>query len=362
MKKQLIFSPILILITIVVTIFLLYDDQQIVSLEQNTYPSNTNDISFENNDPIKIGIIHSLTGTMAISEVPVVDATLMAISEINESGGLLGRELVPIVKNGDSDWNTFKVSAEELITIEEVDVVFGGWTSASRKTMLPVFEKYDHLLFYPVQYEGLEKSRNIIYTGAAPNQQVLPAVEWAYDNLGNKFYLVGSDYVFPRSVNEIIKFKIKELGGELVGEKYKILGAIDFEDIVTDINQKQPDIILNSINGDSNLAFFKELRKQGISSNSIPTISFSIGEAEIKNFGVDYMKGDYASWNYFQSVNNNLNANFVTSFKNQFGENRVVGDPMEAAYFGVYLYAKAVEKAGTTDILEVRQNLLGMSM
>lgn len=362
LNKKIIIPPIFILITLIISSFLLYDDQRIATSEQNEYPLITYDTSFENDNPIKIGIIHSLTGTMAISEKPVVDATLLAISEINKSGGLLGRELVPIIKNGDSNWNTFKESAEELITVEEVDVVFGGWTSASRKTMLPVFEKYDHLLFYPVQYEGLESSSNIIYTGAAPNQQVLPAVEWAYNNLGTTFFLIGSDYVFPRSANEIIKFKLKELGGEILGEKYRILGATDFKDVVNEIIEKQPDVILNTINGDSNTAFFAELREQGVSPNNIPTISFSLSEGEIETMSPDDVIGDYASWNYFQSIDNKLNRDFVTNFKNQFGKNRVIDDPMEAAYFGVYLYAKAVEKAGTTDIPTVRQNLKGLSL
>ncbi len=310
---------------------------------------------------IKIGIIHSLSGTMAISETPVVDSTLLAIDEINEKGGILGRKVIPIIRDGRSDWNTYATEAQQLIVEEKVDVVFGGWTSASRKTMKPIFEKYDHLLFYPVQYEGLEQSPNIVYTGAAPNQQVLPAVDWAYQNIGTKFFLVGSDYVFPRSANEIIKSKIDEVGGQIVGEEYKLLGEDQFEDIVKKIVETKPDVILNTINGDSNVGFFKELRKQGITPSVIPTISFSIAEDEIKYLGADTMTGDYAVWNYFQSIDSKQNLEFVNNFKKKYGPHRVTDDPMEAGYVGVYLYAKAVDIAGTTNLPEVKKSLRGLT-
>lgn len=312
-------------------------------------------------NPIKIGILHSLSGTMSISETAVVDSTILAIDEINEKGGILGRKVIPIIKDGRSDWDVFAYESEQLIVEEKVDVVFGGWTSASRKTMKPIFEKYDHLLFYPVQYEGLEQSPNIIYTGAAPNQQVIPAVEWASKNIGTKFFLVGSDYVFPRSANEIIKDKIKEVGGQLLGEEYKLLGATQFEDIVSKIVETQPDVILNTINGDSNVGFFKELRKQGITPSVIPTISFSIAEDEIRHLGADAMVGDYAVWNYFQSIDSKQNIEFVNNFKNKYGSHRVTDDPMEAGYVGIYLYAKAVDKAGTTDLSEVKKFLKGIT-
>jgi urea transport system substrate-binding protein len=313
-------------------------------------------------NPIKIGVLHSLSGTMAISETPVVDSTILAIEEINQRGGLLGRKLVPVVVDGRSDWDAFAAEAERLIVEEKVDVVFGGWTSASRKTMKPVFEKYDHLLFYPVQYEGLEQSPNIVYTGAAPNQQVLPAIDWAFVNIGSKFFLVGSDYVFPRSANEIIKEKVAELGGEIVGEEYKLLGDNNFDDVVQKIIETKPDVILNTINGDSNLSFFHELRQKGITPQQIPTISFSISENEITHLGTEDMEGDYASWNYFQSISSRDNEKFVNSFKKKFGPHRVTDDPMEAAYVGVYLYAKAVEEAETTDLALVKEKLRGMTL
>lgn len=312
-------------------------------------------------NPIKVGILHSLSGTMAISEKPVVDATLLAIDEINARGGVLGREIQPIVVDGKSDWATFAKEAERLIAEEKVSVVFGGWTSASRKTMKPVFEEHNHLLFYPVQYEGLEESPNIIYTGAAPNQQVIPAINWAFKNLGTKFFLVGSDYVFPRSANAIMTERIRELGGTVIGEEYKVLGSKDFSDVVEKIRQSKPDVILNTINGDSNVYFFSELRQNGIRSTFIPTISFSIAESEISNMNPGQMKDDYAAWNYFQSVERAENNAFVESFKTKYGQDRVVNDPMEAAYISVHLFAKAVEKAKSDDVNMIREAVKGIT-
>ena len=319
-------------------------------------------------EPIKVGILHSLTGTMAISEKSVVDAAMMAVEEINQKGGLLGRKIEPVVVDGRSDESTFAKEAERLIRVEKVDVVFGCWTSASRKAVKPVFEKYNHLLFYPVQYEGLEHSLNIIYTGAAPNQQIIPAVKWSFDNLGTKFFLVGSDYIFPRTANEIIRDHAAMLGAEIVGELYAILGSADFKDIVKKIRQAKPDVILNTINGDSNIAFFNALYESGNFTSDIPVMSFSITEHEIKFFGRQtsshngkmqdsvppQMIGNYASWNYFQSVRTDENDAFVRKFKEKYGADRVLGDPMEAAYFGVYLWAQAVEAAGSSEVGEVR--------
>ena len=228
--------------------------------------------------------------------------------------------------------------------------------------MKPIFENHDHLLFYPVQYEGLEQSPNIIYTGAAPNQQVIPAVDWAMKNVGSNFFLVGSDYIFPRSANEIIKFKINQVGGHVLGEEYVLLGDDQFEDIVKKIIVTKPDVILNTINGDSNIGFFKELRKQGITSSVIPTISFSIAEDEIQYLGANMMTGDYAVWNYFQSISSKQNMEYVSNFKEKYGSDRVTDDPMEAGYVGVYLYAKAVNIAGTTSLPEVKKSLQGLTL
>lgn len=322
----------------------------------------TNAIELDKENPIKVGVLHSFSGTMAISEKPVAEATLLAIEEINERGGVLGRPIQPIIADGRSDWQTFANEAERLIVEEDVSVIFGGWTSASRKTMKPVFEKYDHLLFYPVQYEGLEQSPNIIYTGAAPNQQAIPAVDWVFENLGTRFFLVGSDYVFPRSANEIMKERIKELGGEVVYEEYRILGSKNFTEIVDKIIETQPDVILNTINGDSNLWFFKELRSRGILPQDIPTISFSIGENEIKQLGTVTMNGDYAAWNYFQSLDRQENRNFVNSFKAKYGSDRVTNDPMEAGYISVYLFVKAAELARSDEPTLIRETVKGLTI
>jgi len=312
-------------------------------------------------DPIKVGILHSLSGTMADSEAPVVDAALLAIEELNEAGGLLGRKVAPIVADGRSDPATFAREAERLITQDEVSVIFGCWTSASRKTIVPVFERHDHLLIYPVQYEGLEQSPNVIYTGAAPNQQLIPAVKWAFafENK-RRFFLVGSDYVFPRTAHEIIKDVISELGAEVVGEEYIPLGSSHVEAVVDEIVSSRPDVILNTINGDSNVAFFRVLRGRGITPAIVPTISFSFGEAELRQLDVSRMIGDFACWTYFQSLNDPVNERFVKRFHTKYGPQRVITDPMEASYFGVKLWAQAAVEAESTDAAETRKAILGI--
>lgn len=307
--------------------------------------------------PIKIGILHSLTGTMAISEKAVVDSVLLAIDELNESGGLLGRKIEPVIVDGKSDWPTFAQEAKNLILAEDVSVVFGCWTSASRKSVKPVFEKYNHLLFYPVQYEGLEASSNIVYTGAAPNQQIIPAVRWSLDTFGKRFFLVGSDYVFPRTANAIIRDYTTALGAETVGEEYLLLGSSDVDAIIRQIVETKPDVILNTINGDSNIAFFEKLKAAGITPGEIPVMSFSISENELKSLGIENMIGHYACWNYFQSLESEVNERFVSSFKEKYGTDRLVNDPMEAAYISVHLWAQAVQETGTDDVSEVRQAL-----
>jgi urea transport system substrate-binding protein len=299
--------------------------------------------------PIKVGVLHATSGTMAISESSVVDATLLAIEEINQKGGVLGRQIQPMVVDTKSDWNFAAQEAERLITQEQVSVVFGCWTSSCRKTVKPVFEQYKSLLFYPVQYEGLELSPNIVYTGAAPNQQITPAVKWSVDNLGSKFFLVGSDYVFPRTANAIIKDQVKALRGTIVGEEYIVLGSQDVSSMVQKIVEAQPDVILNTINGDSNVAFFKALQGAGITADKIPVVSFSIAEDELRTLGVGEMTGNYAAWNYFESIKSPENTAFVNAFKSKYGADRVTDDPMEAAYFGVHLWAQAAEAAGSPE-------------
>jgi urea ABC transporter urea binding protein len=311
---------------------------------------------------IKVGVLHSLSGTMEISERTVVDATLLAIEEINQKGGLFGRKIETIVVDGRSDWPVFAWEARRLIEKDGVSVVFGCWTSACRKTVKPIFEKHDHLLIYPVQYEGLESSPNIIYVGSAPNQQILPAIRWSFKNIGTRFFLVGSDYVFPHAANAIIKGQVKSLRGEIVGEEYVLLGSIEFEEVVKKIAKTKPDIILNTINGDSNIAFFRQLRAAGITSAVSPTLSFSISETELLSLSTQELEGDYAAWNYFQSIDTPENREFVARFRNRYGQDRVTTDPIEAAYIGVHLWAQAVTAAGTHDVKKVRQAIKNQRM
>lgn len=312
--------------------------------------------------PIKIGVLHSLSGTMAVSERAVADATLFAVEELNRRGGVLGRKVDAVVVDGRSDDAAFAAAAERLIRVDKVSAVFGCWTSACRKTVKPVFERRDAVLFYPVQYEGLEQSPNIVYTGAAPNQQIIPAIKWALDNIGPRLFLVGSDYVFPRTANKIIAAQIAALGGSVAGEAYVPLGGQDFGAVVAAVRQARPNVIFNTVNGDSNLGFFKALRAAGITPKQIPVMSFSIAEAEVKAMGPAMLAGDYAAWNYFQSVDTPENHAFVSGFKARYGTSYVTTDPMEAAYFGVMLWAKAVEEAGSPEFRDYRAALPGQSM
>jgi len=310
---------------------------------------------------IKVGVLHSLSGTMSISEVAVKDATIMAIEEINAKGGLLGKKIVPTIEDGASDWPTFAEKAKKLILKDKVSVVFGCWTSASRKAVLPVFEKNDHLLFYPVQYEGLEASKNIVYTGAAPNQQIMPAVTWLIKGGHKKFFLLGSDYVFPRTANLIIKAQLKAEGAALAGEEYTPLGHTEYSTVINKIKAAKPDVIFNTLNGDSNVAFFKQLRNAGITAADMPVMSVSIAEDEIRGIGADNLVGHLAAWNYFQTMKTPENDVFVKNYKARYGKDRVTDDPIEAGYFGVYLWAEAVKKAKSTDLAKVREAVKGIS-
>lgn len=304
---------------------------------------------------IKVGILHSLSGTMAISEKSVVDAEQLAIEEINKAGGVLGKQIEAIVEDGASDWPTFNEKAKKLIDQDKVVTVFGCWTSASRKAVLPTFESKKHMLWYPVQYEGQECSNNIFYTGAAPNQQIEPSVDWLLQKYkGQPFFLVGSDYVFPRTANTIIKAQLQAKGAKVVGEDYIPLGGTEVTPIIAKIKQALPNggVIYNSLNGDSNVAFFKQLQGAGLGPDKYPSMSVSIAEEEVKAIGVEYLKGHYAAWNYFQTVDSPESKKFVEAFKAKYGDDRVVNDPMEAAYIMVYLWKQAAEKAGTADDLE----------
>jgi urea transport system substrate-binding protein len=311
--------------------------------------------------PIRVGVLHSLSGTMAISARPVTESTLMAIDELNAAGGLLGRSIEAVVRDGASDPATFAREAERLISVDRAVATFGCWTSSGRKEVKPIVEQHRHLLFYPVQYEGLEASPFIVYTGATPNQQIIPAVTWALDNLGRRFFLVGSDYVFPRTAHAIIRHVTDAIGAEIVGEAYAPLGARDLAGIVETIERARPDVILNTINGDSNAAFFQALRRAGISPAEIPTVSFSIAETELATMGVNAFVGDYAAWNYFQSIDSEENRRFVEALRRRLGPGATASDPMEAAYLGVHLWARAVQEAGTTETAAVLQMLADQS-
>ncbi|MDH6106662.1 urea ABC transporter substrate-binding protein [Anabaenopsis tanganyikae CS-531] len=325
---------------------------------------NESPTATDSGDTIKVGILHSLSGTMAISERSVVDAERLAIKEINAAGGVLGKQIEAITEDGASNWDTFREKATKLIDQDQTVVIFGCWTSASRKNVKPVFESKDHMLWYPVQYEGQECSKNIFYTGAAPNQQIEPSVDWMLKNKGKEFFLVGSDYVFPRTANTIIKAQLEALGGKTVGEDYLPLGNVEVTPIISKIRQALPNggVIYNTLNGDSNVAFFKQLKGAGLTADKYPSMSVSIAEEEVKAIGVEYLQGHYAAWNYFQTVDTPANKKFVEAFKKEYGADRVINDPMEAAYVAVYLWKQAVEKAGTTDLDKVRAAAYGQTL
>ncbi|MFC5701337.1 urea ABC transporter substrate-binding protein [Cohnella faecalis] len=311
-------------------------------------------------EKVKVGILHSLSGTMAISEVTVRDSELMAIKEINAAGGVLGKQIEPVIEDGASDWPTFAEKARKLLSEDKVATVFGGWTSASRKAMLPVFEELKGLLWYPVQYEGLESSPNIFYTGATTNQQIVPSVDYLLEKGKKKFFLLGSDYVFPRTANKIIKAQLAAKGAETIAEEYTQLGHTDYTTIIAKIKQAKPDVVYNTLNGDSNVAFFKQLKDAGISSKDLMTVSVSIAEEEVKGIGADYLVGHLVAWNYYQTTDTPENKKFVENFKKEYGADRVTSDPMEAGYTAVYLWKAAVEKAGSFEVDKVKEASKGI--
>ncbi|MFP3921247.1 MAG: urea ABC transporter substrate-binding protein [Dichotomicrobium sp.] len=309
-------------------------------------------------DTIKVGILHSLSGTMAISETTLKDAMLMLIEEQNKKGGLLGKKLEPVVVDPASDWPLFAEKARELIEQEKVDVVFGCWTSVSRKSVLPVFEELNSVLFYPVQYEGEESSRNVFYTGAAPNQQSVPAVDYLREVEGvERWVLAGTDYVFPRTTNKILETYLKEEFGvadEDIMINYTPFGHSDWQSIVSDIKEfgsgGKKTAVVSTINGDANVPFYKELANQGIEATDIPVMAFSVGEEELAGIDTGPLVGHLAAWNYFMSVDTPQNEAFIEAWHAFIGdESRVTNDPMEAHYIGFNMWVKAVEAAGTTD-------------
>jgi urea transport system substrate-binding protein len=311
---------------------------------------------------IPVGILHSLSGTMAISEVSVRDSELLAIDEINKAGGVLGKQLKPVIEDGASDWPTFAEKAQKLISTDKVAATFGGWTSASRKAMLPVFERNKALLYYPVQYEGLEASPYIFYTGATTNQQIIPGLEYLKDKLKVKtLFLVGSDYVFPRTANKEIKAWAKANGMSIVGEEYSPLGNTDYATTVNKIKQAKPDAVFQTINGDSNVAFWKQFHDSGLDAKKLPVISVSTAEDEVRGVGIKNIVGQYVAWNYYETTPGAKNAAFVKAYKAKYGADRVTDDPIEAGYVGVHLWAAAVEKAGSTDVEKVKLASKGLT-
>jgi urea transport system substrate-binding protein len=305
-------------------------------------------------DGVKVGVLQSLSGTMAISEVTVKNAEILAIDEINAAGGVMGKQLTAVVEDGASDPAVFAQKASKLTESDKVSTVFGGWTSASRKAMLPVFEKNKNLLWYPVQFEGNECSPNIMYSGAQPNQQALPAFDWAKDKGYKNYFLVGSDYVYPRTANLILKKHIEGAGLKVAGEEYQPLGGTDFSGVIAKIRAAKPDLIFNTLNGDSNVAFFKQMAAAGMTPSKLPVMSFSIGEQEAQAMGPSLVEGSYAAWNYFQTLESPENAKFVAAYRAKYGADAVVTDPMVHGYLDVYAWKAAVEKAGDFDPAKVR--------
>ncbi|MCJ8310141.1 MAG: urea ABC transporter substrate-binding protein [Hyphomicrobiales bacterium] len=320
-------------------------------------------------DTIKVGVLHSLSGTMAISETTLKDAMLMLIEEQNKKGGLLGKKLEPVVVDPASDWPLFAEKARELISASEVDAVFGCWTSVSRKSVLPVFKELNSVLFYPVQYEGEESERNVFYTGAAPNQQAIPAVDYLLEEEEvERWVLAGTDYVYPRTTNKILEayLKAKGVADEDIMINYTPFGHSDWQTIVSDIKKfgaaGKKTAVVSTINGDANVPFYKELGNQGVKASDIPVVAFSVGEEELAGFDTAPLVGHLAAWNYFQSVEAPENAEFIEKWKAFTSPDRVTNDPMEAHYIGFNMWVKAVEKAGTTDPDAVIDAIVGVEV
>ncbi|HBM54472.1 MAG TPA: urea ABC transporter substrate-binding protein [Deltaproteobacteria bacterium] len=320
-------------------------------------------------DTIKVGVLHSLSGTLAISETTLKDVVLMLVDEQNKKGGLLGKQLEAVVVDPASDWPLFAEKARELISVEETDVIFGCWTSVSRKSVLPVFEELNGLLFYPVQYEGEESSKNVFYTGAAPNQQAIPAVNYLMEDLGvERWVLAGTDYVYPRTTNKILEQYLKDSGvaASDIMINYTPFGHADWQTIVSDIkkfgSEGKKTAVVSTINGDANVPFYKELGNQGISAEDIPVVAFSVGEEELSGIDTEPLVGHLAAWNYFMSADADVNYDFIEKWHAFIGnEERVTNDPMEAHYIGFNMWVQAVEKAGTTDVDAVRESMYGLT-
>jgi urea transport system substrate-binding protein len=311
-------------------------------------------------EPILVGILHSQTGTMAISEISLRDAELFAIEEINAAGGVLGRPIEAIVEDSRSRNELFAKKARKLLVEHQVAAVFGCWTSDSRKTVAPIFEEHGGLLFYPLAYEGNESSPNVVYCGAAPNQQIVPALDWLLGPEGGakkRFFHLGSDFIYTRTASRIIVEHLKSRGLAVVGDLYLELEHNEFADIVQQIKASDADVVFNTINGDSNVYFYEELARQGITPEKVPVVATCVGEDELRSLLPKHVKGHLAAWNYFQSIDTPRNNEFVGRFKAEFGADRVTDDPIEAAYFQVFLWKLAVERAGSLEVDRVRDAL-----
>ena len=321
-------------------------------------------------DPIKVGILHSLSGTMAISETVLKDTVEMLIAQQNAKGGVLGRQMEAVVVDPASNWPLFAEKARELLAQEKVDVIFGNWTSVSRKSVLPVVEELNGLLFYPVQYEGEESSENVFYTGAAPNQQAIPAVNYLMNEIGvERWVLAGTDYVYPRTTNKILETYLMDMGvaKEDIMSNYTPFGHSDWQNIVSDIKRfgsaGKKTAVVSTINGDANVPFYRELGNQGISASDIPVVAFSVGEQELSGIDTAPLVGHLAAWNYFMSVDSDANYDFIDQWiKHTGNEEAVTNDPMEAHYIGFNMYVEAVKKAGTTDVDAVKDAIVGVTV
>ena len=329
-------------------------------------------------DTIKVGVLHSLSGTMAISETVLKDTVLMAIDEINAKGGLLGKKLEPVVVDPASNWPLFAEKAKQLLTQDKVAVTFGCWTSVSRKSVLPVYKENNGLLFYPVQYEGEELEKNVFYTGAAPNQQAIPAVEYLMSKDGGsakRFVLLGTDYVYPRTTNKILRafLKSKGVAESDIMEEYTPFGHSDYQTIIAKIkkfaSEGKKTAVVSTINGDSNVPFYKELGNQGLKAKDVPVVAFSVGEEELRGVDTKPLVGHLAAWNYFMSIKNPTNAEFIKKWSEYAKSHNIAGhkdkpltnDPMEATYIGINMWAQAVKKAGSTDVDKVIKAMAGQT-
>ncbi|MDG4669055.1 urea ABC transporter substrate-binding protein [Mycobacterium sp. 236(2023)] len=312
-------------------------------------------------ETIKVGALNSLSGTMAISEVTVRNAIDLAVEQINADGGVMGKQIQLVGEDGASEPTVFAEKAEKLISSDCVAAVFGGWTSSSRKAMLPVFESANSLLYYPVQYEGLESSPNIFYTGATTNQQIVPALDYLKEQGVKSLYLVGSDYVFPQTANRIIKAYAEANGIEIKGEDYTPLGSTDFSTIVNKVRSAGADAVFNTLNGDSNVAFFREYKNVGLTPAVMPVVSVSIAEEEVGGIGVQNIDGQLTAWNYYQTIDTPVNKEFVDAYKAKYGADKPTSDPMEAAYVSVYLWKNTVEKAQSFDVKAIQDNADGVT-